>query len=92
MMQLPRLIGGADFKTSALYDLLKDEFGLFVVSADEYLTASLPTAREASLLKIARDQPIIRTERTAYTFETRPIEYRLTAGRADRFRYHVNLQ
>lgn len=87
-----RLIGNADFKTSTLYDLLKDEFGLFVVRADEYLTAGLPTAKEAALLKIAREQPVIRTERTAHTFEDRPIEFRRTAGRADRFRYHVNLQ
>lgn len=86
-----KLIGTADFKTTALYDLLKDEFGLYVVSADEYLTADLPTAKEAALLGIGTRQAVIRMERTAHTFESRPIEFRLTVGRADRFRYHVHM-
>lgn len=91
-METWRLIGTTNFKTTTLYDSLKDEFGLYVVSADEYLTAELPTAKEASLLKMAQSQAVIRMERTAYTFESRPIEFRLTVGRADRFRYHVHLQ
>jgi GntR family transcriptional regulator len=91
-METWKLIGTGDFKTTALYDMFKDRFGLYVVDADEYLTADLPTAKEAALLGIARAQPVVRMERTAHTFESRPIEFRLTVGRADRFRYHVHLQ
>jgi GntR family transcriptional regulator len=82
----------ADLSTHPLYDLFKNQFGLYVVSADEFLRADLVSAREAKLLRITPGNAVIRLERTAFTFESRPMEYRRAVGRADRFRYHVRLE
>lgn len=85
-------ISAADFTATPLYDLFKNEFGLYVVSADEFLRADLVNDEEARLLGVAAGNAVIRIERTAYTFEQRPIEFRRAVGRADRFRYHVRLE
>jgi GntR family transcriptional regulator len=85
-------IKGADFEAHQLYDLFKEQFGLYVVSAEEFLQADLADDTEAGLLAIASRSAVIRLERTAYTFEERVLEYRRAVGRADRFRYHVRLK
>jgi GntR family transcriptional regulator len=87
-----RQIGGADFDQHPLYDLLKDSFGLYIVHADEYVRADLAGKAEAKLLGIAADSPVLRLERIAYTFEKRPVEYRRSVSRSDRFHYHVRLK
>lgn len=87
-----KAISEADFTATPLYDLFKNEFGLFIVSADEFLRADLVSDAEAALLGIASGNAVIRIERTACTFEKRPIEFRRAVGRADRFRYHVRLE
>ncbi len=84
-------IKNADFKIHPLYDLLKDNFGVYVVSADEYLRAGLASEEISKQLNIKPGSAVIEIERVAYTFESRPIEYRRATGRADRFRYHVKL-
>jgi GntR family transcriptional regulator len=82
----------ADFEQHSLYDQLRDKFGVYVIAADEYLRAGLSTAAESRLLEIPPRSAVIRIERTALTFERRPIEFRRAVGRADRFRYHVRLE
>ena len=44
------LIHGADFLAPSLYEMFKDQFGLYIVSADEYLTAGMASQDEAALL------------------------------------------
>lgn len=82
----------ADFERHSLYDQLRDDFGVYVIAADEYLRADLANASEARWLQIPPRSAVIRIERTAVTFERRPIEFRRAVGRADRFRYHVRLE
>jgi GntR family transcriptional regulator len=86
------LVSGADFSAALLYDVFKNEYGLYIVRADEFLRADLVSVKEAKLLKIAPGSAVIRIERSAYSFEARPIEFRRAVGRADRFRYHVRLE
>lgn len=86
-----QLIEDADFRTHPLYDALRDRFAIFITSADEYLSAGLARSPEARLLGIEPGSAVIRLERTARTFDERPVEYRRATGRADRFRYHVRL-
>lgn len=86
------IIQDGDLGAHPLYDVFKDQFNLYVVSAEEFLRADLALSNEAALLGIAAESAVIRIERTAYTFERRPLEYRRAAGRADRFRYHVSLK
>jgi GntR family transcriptional regulator len=85
-------IESADFRKHSLYDLLRDQYGVYIITADEYLRADLAATTEARLLHIAPRSAVIRLERTARSFENRPIEYRSAVGRADRFQYHVRLE
>lgn len=82
----------ADFTRYPLYDVFKDDFDLYVVSADEFLRADVAKPEEARMLKVKSGSAVIRLERTACTFENRLVEYRRAIGRADRFRYHVRLE
>ena len=87
-----RRIESADFRRHSLYDQLRDDYGIYIITADEYLRADLAATVEARLLHIAPRSAVIRLERTASTFENRPVEYRSAVGRADRFQYHVRLE
>jgi len=82
----------ADFNVYPLYDLLRDQFGFYIVAAEEFLTAGLASPEEAGLLAVAPGDAIVRIERIASTFGDEPVEYRRCAGRGDHFRYHVRLR
>ena len=87
-----RRIESADFNRHSLYDQLRDAFGVYIIAADEYLRADLASPAEARLLNIPARSAVIRIERTACTFGSRPVEHRHAVGRADRFQYHVRLE
>lgn len=91
-MPLWQVVRTADFTHHPLYDLFKNVYGQFVVSAEEFLRAGLATAEEAALLHIAGNDPVIRIERDARSFGNNPIEFRRATGRGDRFRYHARLR
>jgi len=91
-MDVWQLIGEADLNAHRLYDIFRDECGLYIVSADEYLRAGLADKQEAGLLRIPKGSAVIRLERIAHTFEARPVEYRRAVGHSDRFHYHVRLE
>jgi GntR family transcriptional regulator len=91
-MDFWRQIERADFDIHAVYDQFKDDFGIYIVHADEFLRADLATKAEARLLKIAPGVPVLRLERLAYSFGEQPVEYRRSVGRSDHFHYHVRLR
>jgi GntR family transcriptional regulator len=91
-MPVWQVVKDADFTYHPLYDLFKSHYAQFVIAADEFLRADLASSSDAALLGIIAGEPVIRIERTARSFEDRPIEYRRAVGRADRFRYHVRLR
>lgn len=82
----------ADFESWPLYDILKNQFGFFIISADEFLSPGLATADEAEMLGVDQGAAVIRLERISYSFEAEPVEYRRAVGRGDNFRYHVHLR
>ena len=49
-MEVREVVGAADLTVHPLYDLFKDRFGLYVVSAGEFLRADLAGAAEAASL------------------------------------------
>jgi len=85
-------IAGADFTATALYEHIRERFDVHMLNAEEYLTAELADADTADLLAIPAGSPVIRTERLTFTFAERPAEFRLSAGRSDKYRYHARLR
>jgi len=75
----------------ALYDHLEARYGIYVSRAEEFLQAVAATPEEAAHLGIPRGMPVFLVERVSYTPEDKPIEFRHSVVRGDRFRYKVEL-
>lgn len=72
-----------------LYPFYESKFGVVVKGAEDELTFDTADAATARLLRIKTGAPIVVITRIASTFDGRVIEWRVSYGRADRFRYRV---
>jgi GntR family transcriptional regulator len=72
-----------------LYPYYEARFGIAVNSVEEELTFSTADSTIARLLGIKTGAPVLVITRTASTFDGRAVEWRVSYGRADRFRYRV---
>jgi GntR family transcriptional regulator len=68
-----------------MYAMFEAEFGVRMVRATEKLRAVLPDAEQAELLRTDQSTPLLRVDRTAFTYNDTPMEVRrglyLTAER-----------
>ncbi|MEW6262506.1 MAG: GntR family transcriptional regulator [Thermodesulfobacteriota bacterium] len=81
-----------DISRELLYPIYDAHFKTPIVWAEEFLEPRLPTPEVAEALGIGLEGPTIFIERIAYTFQDRPVEFRASYGRGDRFRYHIELR
>ncbi len=81
-----RSVLDADFSRAALYDLLSELSAVRITAADETLTPVVPDDRLIEVLQLAPGEGLLRVERLASSGE-RPVEYRTTLIRGQRFRY-----
>jgi GntR family transcriptional regulator len=81
-----------DISRQLLYPIYDSRFNTPIIWADEFLEPRLATSEVAGHLGIAPGAPVIFLERIAYTFEDKPVEFRASFGRGDRFRYHIELR
>jgi len=75
-----------------LYPLYDSHFGQIVARAKEYLTVEVAGSSYSHLLRITPTTPVIVIERLALGFDGKPIEWRRSRGRADRFQYHIDIR
>jgi GntR family transcriptional regulator len=75
-----------------LYPMYESHCGQIISSAEETLTADIARGDDAKMLRIAEGAPVIAIERVAFDFERVPIEWRLSRGPADMYRYHVEIR
>lgn len=75
-----------DFTHTALYDELAVRCHVHPTSGTEWITTELPEKRERDLLEINAKQPVFRIGRLSEA-EGRPIEWRETTVRADRYSF-----
>lgn len=65
-------------RTSTIYNLFQQEFGITVLRANERARA-VPASLDASrILGIAPKLPVLEVHRTAFTFGDKPVEYRIS--------------
>lgn len=87
---LPADIGrgvlGADFTRAALYDVLSELSAVRITAADETITPVVPDEDLIAQLQLVPGEGLLRVERIAASGE-RPVEYRTTLIRGERFRY-----
>jgi len=90
------LLGGLENEAlhipDLMYAVIVEKFGVPVVRAEETLTAEAADKRTARLLQVETKDPLVVLIRLTYTLQERPIEYRVTRGRADRFSYKTEIR
>lgn len=60
----------------SLYSLFESDFGVRMISAEERLRAVAAEAESASVLGVAKGEPLLLVERTAYTYGNKAVEWR----------------
>ncbi len=87
----PGLLDGRDFSETSLYDVLRRDYGLSVVRADQLIDTRMPETWEAELLNIGSLTPILNIERSTFDADGRPIEFVRSVYRGDKYRFHAVL-
>ncbi|MFW8565653.1 GntR family transcriptional regulator [Orrella sp. 11846] len=78
-------------KPGPLYWLFEDHFEVSMVRAEEKLRAQRVDAEIATLLELEPDQPVLKVERTSYTYGDRAVELRIGYYNTERYYYHNSL-
>lgn len=79
-----------DLEEHALYDVMREKFGVVPSTAEESIGAINLGDKEAIYLGVKKDVAVLRVERFAYSAET-CIEYTIGFIRSDIFHFHVKL-
>ena len=81
-----------DISQALLYPIYDAQYQAPIIWADEFLEPRIAGSEEATHLGISPGDPVIYLERIAYTLGDKPVEFRTSTGRGDRFRYHIELR
>lgn len=74
-----------------LYPFYEKECGQLVASATETLTIETAGAEVARALEIRAASPVAVIERVAYGYDKSPLEYRVSKGSAETFKYQIEI-
>jgi len=86
----PRLpITGEENFTMPLYEMLEQNYGIYVKTSKEEIYARLAGEGKAAKLEIAANDPILVRKRFVYDTENVPVEYNIGYYRADSFTYTI---
>ena len=77
--------------SASLYQVLREDFGLPIISSLRRVEAATASVREARLLKVDRGGPLLVLRSTSYTTGRRPLEYFIAFHRGDRSAFEVDL-
>jgi len=78
-------------RTSTIYNLYQEAFGVSVVKTSERLRATLADADAAALLGVAPGAPLLQIRRVAYTYHDDPVEYRVSRVNTERHEYWADI-
>jgi len=78
-------------RTSTIYNLYQEAFGVSVVKTSERLRATLADADAAALLDVAPGAPLLQIRRVAYTYHDDPVEYRVSRVNTERHEYWADI-
>ncbi len=85
-------IARIDFVNGSLYKTLEDVYHLVLAEADEVIEALSIGEKEAGLLEIKINSPVLVVNRLTYLDNMRVIEKLVALYRSDAFKYQVKLQ
>jgi GntR family transcriptional regulator len=78
-------------RTSTIYNLYQEAFGVSVVRTTERLRATLADADTAALLSLPRNSPLLRIRRVALSYNEVPIELRISLVDTSRYEYFADI-
>lgn len=81
-----------DLTLQSLYQVLREDYGLLLVSGRQVIQADLPSAEEQELLGMDRPKPILRIARETHDEQDRVVEYVRGVYRGDRYHLTVELR
>ena len=84
---LARPLLDVDLTHTALYDELQRLCGVRPVAGTEHIGTDMPSAEERALLRMPAKHPVFRITRRSVDPDGRPIEWRETAVRGDRYTF-----
>ena len=64
-------------KKGSMYRMYETDFGVRMLRADEKIRAIKANFESASLLNVKENSPLLSVERISYTYENKPLEWRL---------------
>jgi GntR family transcriptional regulator len=86
----PQLLG-EDMSERSLYDLIEEEYGIYISYGRRSVEAVSATPELAQQLQVEEGDPVLMLRSTSYGEDNRPIEYFVAYHRGDHTRFEVTL-
>jgi GntR family transcriptional regulator len=74
-------------RSSTLYNFYQNNFGINIVDTREKLSVCQADSAVAGWLDVAQASPLLLIDRTAYTYQDRPVEWRQTRVNTSKYEY-----
>lgn len=81
-----------NFAIESLYHVLKVDYGVTLVHAEQTIEAALATPDEIALLSLIPPAAVLRMERLTFNQDGQPVEYVPSTYRGDRYKFRSILQ
>jgi len=78
-------------KKGSMYRMYETDFGVRMLRADEKIKAISANFESASLLNVRENSPLLSVERLSYTYDNKPLEWRLGLCISDNHYYRSEL-
>ena len=78
-------------KKGSMYRMYEADFGIRMLRADEKIKAIIASSESASLLNVKESFPLLSVERISYTYDNKPLEWRLGLCITDNHFYRSEL-
>lgn len=89
---VPNILYRHDFSQESLYAVLRDQYNLHLIRAEQTFEARLPSPLERSLLNLTEETAILGISRVTYAQNDRPIELVQSAYRGDLYKFRAVLR
>jgi GntR family transcriptional regulator len=89
--QFPDLLDH-DFEVESLYEVLKKDYEITLVQAEQTIEAALATPYEIEMLSLTPPAAVLKMERLTYNDAGLPVEYVPSTYRGDRYKFRSVLQ
>jgi GntR family transcriptional regulator len=74
-------------RKDTLYNFYQDAFGINVVGTDERVRVAKATELESEVLALPAGAPVLEVERIAYSYNQKPVEYRISHVNTEEYEY-----